>query len=100
MNLDSRFLSKVSFIEGVSLLLLLFVAMPLKYGLGLALAVKIVGTAHGVLFMLLVALIAWVAKRDAWPKELTGIALVSSSLPLGMFVLERKLKIFYAQETA
>ena len=39
-------------IEGVSYLLLLFVAMPMKYYFGMPMAVKIVGMAHGVLFIL------------------------------------------------
>ena len=44
-------------VEGVSYLLLLGVAMPLKYAFGLPLAVKIVGMAHGVLFLAYCALL-------------------------------------------
>ena len=42
----------ISFIEGISFLILVFIAMPLKYLAGIPLAVKIVGMAHGVLFIL------------------------------------------------
>lgn len=41
----------VAFWEGISYLLLLFVAMPLKYGLGIDMAVRTVGMAHGLLFL-------------------------------------------------
>jgi integral membrane protein len=41
----------VAFWEGISYLLLLLVAMPLKYGFGIDVAVRIVGMAHGVLFI-------------------------------------------------
>ena len=100
MKTDWRFLSTLSFVEGVSLLLLLFFAMPLKYLFGIPLAVKLVGTAHGILFMALIALIALVSNRDKWPKTLTIIALVSSSLPFGMFFLEGKMKKFYRNSNA
>jgi integral membrane protein len=100
MKTDWRFLSKLSFIEGASLLILLFLAMPLKYLFGFPLAVKVIGTAHGVLFMALIALIALVSSRDKWPKTLTIIALISSSLPFGMFFLEAKMRKFYLNTNA
>ncbi|KKJ79704.1 putative membrane protein YdzA, partial [Bacillus subtilis] len=40
-------LRTMGFIEGMSLLILLFIAMPLKYWAGLPLAVTIVGSVHG-----------------------------------------------------
>ena len=58
----------VAKIEGVSFLILLGVAMPLKYAAGLPIAVKIVGWAHGVLFILFV-LALWGARRDFPEKE-------------------------------
>lgn len=45
-------LRTMGFIEGMSLLILLFIAMPLKYWAGLPLAVTIVGSVHGGLFIL------------------------------------------------
>jgi integral membrane protein len=45
-------------IEGVSYLLLLFIAMPMKYYFGMPMAVKIVGMAHGVLFVAYCLLLA------------------------------------------
>ena len=79
-------------IEGVSYLLLLGVAMPLKYAAGIFVAVKIVGWAHGVLFVLLglLALRAVLTKSLSWGEAiLVGIA---SLLPFGPFVVDRRLR--------
>ena len=62
-----KLLQRVARVEGVSLLLLLGVAMPLKYAAGVPLAVRVAGTLHGVLFLALltVAFRAWVEKAAA-----------------------------------
>jgi integral membrane protein len=80
----------VAFWEGISFLLLLFVAMPLKYGLGVDVAVRIVGMANGVLFLAYVATLALAARRlGAWR---TLIAFVISFVPGGTFWLEARLR--------
>ena len=53
----------ISFIEGISFLILVFIAMPLKYLAGIPLAVKIVGMAHGVLFILFFIALIMVANK-------------------------------------
>ena len=53
-------------IEGVSYLLLLGVAMPLKYAFGLPLAVKVVGMAHGVLFLAYCVLLVPCMSKWKW----------------------------------
>ena len=56
---ELRQLRLVAFSEGLSFVVLLFVAMPLKYIWGLKLAVRIVGSVHGALFLIfLVALVS------------------------------------------
>ena len=87
-----RFLRPLSFIEGSSLLILLFIAMPIKYILGNPHVVRVVGMAHGLLFIALVATIIVVARKEHWAKGLLFFALVSSTVPFGMVFLERKLK--------
>lgn len=80
----------VAFWEGISYLLLLFVAMPLKYGLGMDAAVRVVGMAHGVLFIAYVATL-WLA----WSRLGTtrGVqAFVLSLVPFGTFWLEGRLR--------
>jgi integral membrane protein len=80
----------VAFWEGISYLLLLFVAMPLKYGAGVDMAVRIVGMAHGVLFLAYCVTLALAARRlgARW----TLIALVISFVPGGTFWLEARLR--------
>jgi integral membrane protein len=87
-----RNLILLSFIEGASLLALLFIAMPMKYLAGDPTLVRYVGMGHGVLFLGLVGMIMYVAQEDRWPKSLIWFALITSSIPFGMFALERKLR--------
>jgi integral membrane protein len=78
-------------IEGVSFLLLLGVAMPLKYLGGIDLAVKIVGWAHGVLFLALAwfVLVAWLGK--SLPFRHAVLVMIAALLPFGPFVIDRRL---------
>jgi integral membrane protein len=78
-------------IEAVSFLILLGVAMPLKYLAGLPLAVKLVGWAHGVLFILFVLALVR-AKRDArLPTPFAALVFVAALLPFGPFVIDQRL---------
>lgn len=78
----------VARLEGLSFLALMGVAMPLKYGLGLAEAVKHTGRLHGALVVLFVAALAFVARRQRWPARKVVWALVSSMVPLGWLFFE------------
>jgi integral membrane protein len=80
----------VAFWEGISYLLLLFVAMPLKYGLGFDMAVRVVGLAHGVLFLAYCATLALAGRQLG--ARLTVIAFVMSFVPGGTFWLDRRLR--------
>lgn len=82
--------------EGASFLVLLGIAMPLKYWLGLPLAVRIVGALHGALFVLYVLQVfeAWGAGR--FNLRTAAWALIASVLPFGPFVFERKLEAEHA----
>ena len=80
----------VAILEGISFLVLLFIAMPLKYMADMPLAVKYVGWAHGVLFIgYWVAAIPLFTKLKWDPERIIGIG-AASLLPFGTFVLERK----------
>ena len=82
----------VALLEGVSYLVLLGVAMPLKYVAGMPTAVRVTGLAHGLLFMLFLAAVAQVAMMARWPARRTLFALVASVVPFGTFVLDRRLR--------
>lgn len=77
--------------EGVSFLLLLGVAMPLKYFADMPIAVRVVGMAHGVLFMLYVLAAIQAALAYDWPWKRTALVLIASVLPGGPFVVEAKI---------
>lgn len=80
----------VAFWEGISYLLLLLVAMPLKYGFGIDVAVSIVGMAHGVLFLGYGATLALAARRLGTRR--TVVALAMSLVPGGTFWLDARLR--------
>ena len=77
--------------EGVSFLLLLGVAMPLKYLAGEPAAVRVVGMAHGILFMLYVLAALQAAAEHHWTWKRTAIVLVASILPAGPFIVDAKI---------
>lgn len=72
--------------------MLLLVAMPLKYYLGLPLMVKITGWIHGVLFMLYILAVLMAIKPMKWNLFWVLVALGASLIPIGTFVLDRSLK--------
>jgi len=78
----------ISFIEGISYLILVFIAMPLKYFAGIPLAVKIVGMAHGVLFILFVLALIMAMNKYKW--RVIGFQLfVYSLIPFGFILIEK-----------
>lgn len=89
---DSTWLRRASFVEGISALLLFFVAMPLKYGFGMPEAVRVVGMAHGLLFVAFGLLLLYHAMEARWSILRVALALVVVSLPFGAFWFERDLR--------
>lgn len=85
-------LRKVSLAEGVSFLVLLGIAMPLKYMAGDPTAVKIVGWVHGALFVALSALVlrAYGAGRLSFGES--AMLWVAALLPFGPFWMDRRLR--------
>lgn len=92
MTNDLRSVRYVGYAEGTSFLLLLGIAMPLKYYFATPEAVLVVGWAHGVLFVLY----AFVAFRAFFAKKLTFIQLLAAALasliPFGPFVFDASLR--------
>ena len=88
------------YLEGASFLLLLLVAMPLKYVFNMPMAVRYVGMAHGLLFVLLCLLliIGWLERKISGKHA--ALMFGASLLPFGPFLVDRKLKLDEAAEIA
>jgi integral membrane protein len=84
-------LRAIGLLEGLSFLVLLGIAMPLKYLAGMPEMVSVVGMAHGVLFMLFFLAVVQVAVERRWPLTRVVVALAASVLPFGPFVLDARL---------
>jgi integral membrane protein len=87
-----RFLRLVGITEGISFLILLLIAMPLKYYFGWPIAVKVVGWMHGVLFVAYIGAVFLAIKTMKWNWFSVGIALAASLIPIGTFVLDKSWK--------
>jgi integral membrane protein len=81
---------KIAFAEGVSFLVLLLIAMPLKYLADLPIAVTIVGGLHGLLFIGFIVM-AWEVKNE-YKKDWAWVAksFIASIVPFGTFVMDHK----------
>jgi integral membrane protein len=97
MNKTFDWFRKTAIAEGISFLVLLGIAMPLKYFAGVPIAVTIAGSLHGILFIAFMAL-TWEVKDEPvviqWKKKLTWLVIcfIAAILPFGTFILDKKLK--------
>lgn len=80
----------LAFLTGVLLILLVFVALPLKYLADHPGPVSVIGTAHGFLFMvyLVTALDIGIRLRWAWLK--LGLVMLAGTIPFASFIAERR----------
>jgi integral membrane protein len=83
----------IGLIEGLSYLILLGIAMPLKYIADIPIAVTIIGAIHGLLFVLFIFALAHVffAYRQSFWFGLGAV--IASLVPFGTFVLDKRLKL-------
>ena len=80
----------VAFLEGVSYLLLLFIAVPIKYLSEDPQYVKMLGMPHGMLFVGYVIL-AFLIKPDfKWNSRQFTVVLIASIIPFGTFYVDKK----------
>jgi integral membrane protein len=82
----------VGMLEGASFLLLLGVAMPLKYAFDLPLAVKIAGWLHGALFVAFVYVLSVAAAEASWSFKRVLAVFVSGLVPFGPFLMDGRLR--------
>ena len=92
MNAAVSFLRKIAWWEAVSYLVLLLIAMPLKYLAGIPSAVKVVGSIHGLLFVVFCVALLRVLITARWPLGRAALVFIASLLPFAPFFLDSKMK--------
>jgi integral membrane protein len=88
------FLRSVGLLEALSYLILLFIAMPLKYVWDMPLAVRITGAVHGGLFVLFCVALWRVLMTTHWPFSRAVIVFVASLLPFVPFFIDRRMRMW------
>jgi len=85
-----RYFKIIAFLEGISLLLLFFFAMPLKYVFDNPSYIRPFGMAHGLLFIGYIIIAILMKYEDNWTGKKFGIIAVASVIPFGTFYIEKK----------
>tara|TARA_X000001036_G_C20539944_1_gene749843 strand:+ start:603 stop:884 length:282 start_codon:yes stop_codon:yes gene_type:complete len=80
----------IAFFEGISYILLLFIAVPIKYIFDDPAYVKLLGMPHGILFMIYIIFSFIVNIKLKWNIKELFIILIASLVPLGTFYVDRK----------
>lgn len=86
----NKFFKIIALGEGLSLLLLFFVAMPLKYAFGKPEYVQFFGSLHGFLFIAYILLAILIKNQNNWNMKQFGIVCIASVVPFGTFYIEKK----------
>lgn len=76
--------------EGISYLLLLFIAVPIKYIYANEFYVKLLGMPHGILFLIYIILAYKIKKKMHWNTFVFMIVIIASLVPFGTFYIDRK----------
>lgn len=84
-----RWMLTLARLEGLSFLVLLGIAMPLKYAAGVDEATQWVGWTHGFLFLSFLVALASARRVGGWPFSWAGLGFVASLIPTGTFWFER-----------
>ncbi|SDS35588.1 integral membrane protein [Formosa sp. Hel1_31_208] len=80
----------IAFLEGISYILLLFVAVPIKYFGDDPSYVKLLGMPHGLLFMGYIVLAIMLKQELTWNRKTFMVVLVASIIPFGTFYVDNK----------
>ena len=84
------FFRVVSFLEGTSYLLLLFVAVPIKYWMNDPQYVKLLGMPHGLLFVTYLVIAFLMKSELKWNNKTLGVVILASVIPFGTFYVDKK----------
>ena len=91
-NFALKNLTIAGYLEGTSFLLLLGIAMPLKYMMGIPEAVRYIGMAHGVLFIAYILMLLVATGKIKMPLWAMPLGVLGSFLPFGPFIFDHVLK--------
>lgn len=80
----------IAYVVGVALLILVGVAMPLKYLADRPILVETVGPVHGFLYMVYLVLAFDLARRAGWSLRRTALFLLAGTIPVASFLAERR----------
>ena len=78
-------------VEGPSILVLLIIAMPLKYLAAQPEAVSVVGWVHGALFVLFGVALLIAMQDEGWSLKKAAVIFIAAVVPFGPFVIDRQL---------
>jgi len=84
------FFRVIAFLEGISYVALIFIAVPVKYWMGNEQYVKLIGMPHGVLFITYIFLALLFKKQENWNFKIFSIIILASILPFGTFYVDTK----------
>ena len=92
MQNRAMFFRRVALTEAVSYLVLLGIAMPLKYAAGMPWAVRVVGSIHGALVIAFCWTLWRLVRDSGWPLRRAAFLFGASLVPFAPFVLDRRVK--------
>jgi len=82
----------LGFLEGVSLLALVFIAVPMKYYFGNPSLSKALGPIHGAIFLVFLLNTFSMGIEQNWKfKTITWKVLLASFIPFGTFYIDKKI---------
>ena len=84
------FFRVIALLEGVSYILLLFIATPIKYFMNEPKYVKLLGMPHGILFIMYIILAVIVGSNLKWNNKTMRTVLLASIIPFGTFYVDKK----------
>ena len=90
MNISIQTFRVISLLEALSFIVLLLIAMPIKYILGNPELVRVIGMAHGILFILYILGAFLFKNKLNWSNQILGVVILCSIIPLGPFYVDRK----------
>jgi integral membrane protein len=82
----------LSLLEGCSLIVLLFIAMPAKYQFGMGAIVPVTGSIHGMLFLIYLVMSLMVSHQREWSIAKWLAVFIAGTVPFGFVLVERQLR--------